>query len=110
MWDADPPEYYDPPGGLLAFRMDYGGLVNGSAPPRDDMELASFMGHFRLVNHQLVQVRLCTHKRLCPSQVVCLVCSPAACISDWCHHVEENVLGEEDSGASIMRLTSTSTT
>ena len=66
MWDADPPEYYDPPGGLMAFRMDYGGLVNSSAPPRDDMELQSFMRHFRLVNHQLVQVRPRTQERLVP--------------------------------------------
>ncbi len=66
MWDADPPEYYDPPGGLMAFRMDYGDLVSSSAPPRDDMQLASFMGHFRLVNHQLVQVRLRTRERHLP--------------------------------------------
>ncbi len=57
VWDADPPEYYDPPGGLMSFRMDYGGLVNGSAPLRPDMQLPSFAGHFELVNHQLVQAR-----------------------------------------------------
>jgi len=57
VWDADPPEYYDPPGGLMSFRMDYGGLVNGSAPLRPDMQLPSFAGHFELVNHQLVQAQ-----------------------------------------------------
>ncbi len=58
VWDADPPAYYDPPGGLMGFRMDYGGLINGSVPTLPDMKLPSFAGHFSLVNHQLLQVRI----------------------------------------------------
>ena len=46
---ADPPEYYDPPGGLLAYDADV---------PRELLDDArSVEGHFALVNHQLLQVR-----------------------------------------------------
>lgn len=49
IWESDPPEYYDPVGGLLAFR-----------PHIPDTLLAGYNskeGHFALVNHQLLQVR-----------------------------------------------------
>lgn len=45
----DPPEYYDPPGGLLVYRPNLDEALVKGGP--DDK------GHFRLVNHQLVQVR-----------------------------------------------------
>ena len=50
LWDVDPPEYYDPPGGFLTFRADVpAALLNASA--------LSVEGHFALVNHQIRQVR-----------------------------------------------------
>ena len=63
LWAVDPPEYYDPPGGLLSFTPDLppeltGGFNASLLPSRnlraDDAILAA---HFRLVNHQLTQVR-----------------------------------------------------
>merc|ERR1712138_215436 len=63
LWAVDPPEYYDPPGGLLSFTPDLppeltGGFNASLLPSRnlraDDAVLAA---HFRLVNHQLTQVR-----------------------------------------------------
>lgn len=48
LWQ-DPPDYYDPAGGLLTFVPDIpDGLLNASG---------TVEGHFKLVNHQLLQVR-----------------------------------------------------
>lgn len=52
----DPPEYYDPPGGLLAYQPQLGNLVNESVITKDGMELDDYRGHFNLVNAQLTQV------------------------------------------------------
>ena len=46
---ADPPEYYDPPGGLLVYDAD--------VPENLLKNATSVEGHFNLVNHQLLQVR-----------------------------------------------------
>ena len=52
----DGPEYYSPRGGLLAFDMHLGDLVEASAPTGNGRNLSFFEGHFRLVNAQLAQV------------------------------------------------------
>ena len=52
----DGPEYYRPPGGLLAFDMQLGDLLAAAAPSGDGADLSCYEGHFRLVNAQLVQV------------------------------------------------------
>lgn len=53
----DPPEYYNPPGGLLAFEAQLGNLVNESVITGDGMKLEDYRGHFNLVNAQLTQVQ-----------------------------------------------------
>ena len=53
----DPPEYYDPAGGLLAYEAQLGNLVNESVITGDGMRLEDYRGHFDLVNAQLTQVR-----------------------------------------------------
>ena len=55
----DPPEYFDPPGGLLLFRMELPeGMIQAAAPHKHTLELDSHKdGHFALVNEQLRQVR-----------------------------------------------------
>ncbi|KAL3140615.1 hypothetical protein ABBQ32_005185 [Trebouxia sp. C0010 RCD-2024] len=73
LWNADPPEYFRPTGGLLSWDMQLHDLVEKSAPhqqvvhsvnnsqavPRQrSMTLdEDKMGHFRLVNAQIQQVR-----------------------------------------------------
>lgn len=52
----DPPEYYDPPGGFLAFDIDVSDLLLTAAPATSSKQLDNFEGHFRLVNHQLKAV------------------------------------------------------
>jgi len=52
----DPPEYYNPPGGLLAYEPQLGNLVNESVITKDGMDLEDYTGHFNLVNAQLTQV------------------------------------------------------
>ena len=60
LWLLDPPEYYDPPGGLLSYTPDLPPeLTAGFAPlgrrlaPEDPM-----LGrHFQLIGHQLLQLR-----------------------------------------------------
>ena len=52
----DPPAYYNPPGGLLAYQPQLGNLVNESVITADGMELGDYTGHFNLVNAQLTQV------------------------------------------------------
>jgi len=47
----DPPAYYDPPGGLLAFDIDQPERL---VHPAGGM---SVQGHIELINHQLAQVR-----------------------------------------------------
>jgi hypothetical protein len=49
LWDVDPPEYYDPPGGFLVFEADVPRALLDSSNSKD--------GHFALVNHQIKQVR-----------------------------------------------------
>ena len=55
----DPPEYFDPPGGLLLFRMELPEvMIQAAAPQKQTLELDSHKdGHFALVNEQLRQVR-----------------------------------------------------
>ena len=52
----DPPEYFNPLGGLLAFEAQLGSLVNESVITGDGMKLEDYRGHFNLVNAQLTQV------------------------------------------------------
>ncbi len=52
----DPPEYYNPPGGLLAYEPQLGNLVNESVITGDGTKLEDYSGHFNLVNAQLTQV------------------------------------------------------
>ena len=66
----DPPEYYDPPEGLLAYQPQLGNLVNESVITGDGMELEDYRGHFNLVNAQLTQV---CHV---PSFLPCKLCQP----------------------------------
>ena len=56
----DPPEYYNPPGGLLAYKPQLGNLVNESVIAGDGTKLEDYSGHFHLVNAQLTQV-CCSH-------------------------------------------------
>jgi hypothetical protein len=49
LWDVDPPEYYDPPGGFLVFKPDVPRALLDASNSKD--------GHFALVNHQIKQVR-----------------------------------------------------
>lgn len=55
----DPPEYFDPPGGLLTFDLQLGDLVNKSVPTNGGETLEDYRGHFELVNAQLQQVGRC---------------------------------------------------
>ena len=57
LWAVDGPEHYDPPGGLLTVDLDVGSLLPASAPRPPDGSLASFTGHFALVNAQLGVLR-----------------------------------------------------
>ena len=65
LWAVDQPEYYDPPGGLLALELDLGGVVHAAAVPDAPLDpelpaatrLAPFEGHFALVHAQLRQLR-----------------------------------------------------
>lgn len=52
----DPPEYYDPPGGLMSFDLKIQDLLPNAAPKKFNGQLEDFEGHFTLVNHELVQV------------------------------------------------------
>jgi hypothetical protein len=52
----DPPEYYNPPGGLLAFDLQLEDLVNSSVPANGGKDLEDYSGHFKLINYQLTQV------------------------------------------------------
>lgn len=49
IWESDGPEYYDPPGGFLAFKPD---IPDELLAGYDSKE-----GHFALLNHQIKQVR-----------------------------------------------------
>ena len=49
LWDVDPPEYFDPPGGFMLFHADVPQQLLDSSNSKD--------GHFALVNHQIKQVR-----------------------------------------------------
>jgi hypothetical protein len=52
----DPPEYYDPPGGLLSFDLHFNGLLTVAGPTSHDYNLPSKQGHFDLVHFELLQV------------------------------------------------------
>ena len=52
----DPPEYYDPPGGLMSFDLNIQDLLPNAAPKKFNGQLEDFEGHFTLVNHELIQV------------------------------------------------------
>ncbi len=55
----DPPEYYDRPGGFLAFTPDVPQELLDAAPPpqgQPHLVLNGTLGHFDLVHHQLRQV------------------------------------------------------
>ncbi len=78
IWDPlmvvqDPPEYYNPPGGLLTFDLQLGDLVNKSVPVNGGVAAEDYIGHFDLVNAQLQQVgcscTLHTTPALSPFQV-----------------------------------------
>lgn len=59
MCTQDPPAYYDPLGGLLAFDMHLGeGLLEGAAPLHEGKNVSDFGGHFALMNAQLAQARV----------------------------------------------------
>lgn len=60
LWN-DPPEYYDPPNGVLTFNMDIPKeLLISSAPNSTTLiDISTVQGHFKLVNHQLKQVGNC---------------------------------------------------
>lgn len=49
LWDVDPPEYFDPPGGFLAYTADVPQALLAASNSLD--------GHFALVNHQIAQTR-----------------------------------------------------
>ena len=49
IWESDPPEYYDPQGGFLAFKPDIPDALLAAYNSKE--------GHFALVNWQLRQVR-----------------------------------------------------
>ena len=67
----DPPEYYNPPGGLLAFEAQLGNLVNESVITGDGMKLEDYRGHFNLVNAQLAQVQSPSASVLIPLSLLC---------------------------------------
>eukprot|EP00884_Botryococcus_braunii_P011897 jgi/Botrbrau1/20708/Bobra.0058s0037.1 len=57
LWAPDPPEYYDPPGGLLSFDLQFNGLLTVAGPTSHDYALPSKLTHFDLLNFELLQVR-----------------------------------------------------
>lgn len=60
LWRIDPPSYYTPPGGLLSFDPDLEPANQATfAPTPRNMRLGDEVvaAHFRLLNHQLLQVR-----------------------------------------------------
>eukprot|EP00884_Botryococcus_braunii_P011901 jgi/Botrbrau1/20711/Bobra.0058s0040.1 len=58
LWAPDPPEYYDPVGGLLSFTLQFNGLLSKAGPTSANVKsLAGKRGHFDLVNFELLQIR-----------------------------------------------------
>jgi len=61
VWIVDPPSYYEPEGGILSYEPDLPAeLTDGRfAPLERNMRLEDplVQAHFRLINHQLLQVR-----------------------------------------------------
>ncbi|KAK9844822.1 hypothetical protein WJX74_007256 [Apatococcus lobatus] len=53
LW-SDPPEYYDPPGGLMSFDLKVEGLLPNAAPKKYNGLLEDFEGHFTLVRSALI--------------------------------------------------------
>ena len=68
----DPPDYYNPPGGLLAFEAQLGNLVNESVITGDGMKLEDYKGHFNLVNAQLTQVQSSQTFVVTPRNLLCV--------------------------------------
>ncbi len=66
----DPPEYHDPPGGLMVFDFKIQHLLADAAPKEYNGQLEDFAGHFTLVNHELVQVGVLKADRACQAQVI----------------------------------------
>ncbi|GMH44239.1 hypothetical protein BSKO_12173 [Bryopsis sp. KO-2023] len=58
LWD-DPPEYFDSPKGFLLFDLDIPDDLLENAAPKfpDKIWLNDTVGHFALVNHQVIQIR-----------------------------------------------------
>jgi hypothetical protein len=53
----DEPSYYTRPGGFLAYTPDIpADMLKNSVPDRIRFTVNSTMGHFNLINHQLLQV------------------------------------------------------
>ncbi|GMH44067.1 hypothetical protein BSKO_12001 [Bryopsis sp. KO-2023] len=59
LWTVDPPEYYDTPGGYLAWDFDVPADLLARSPAKNltSMELDDVLGHLDLINHQLTQIR-----------------------------------------------------
>ena len=63
IWQVDPPERFDPPGGLISYSPDLPPqltpLFNASTLPRRNMVASDAIvaAHFELMNHQLLQLR-----------------------------------------------------
>ncbi|GMH43261.1 hypothetical protein BSKO_11183 [Bryopsis sp. KO-2023] len=59
LWTVDPPEYYDTPGGFLAWDFDVPEDLLARSPPKNltSSTLDDVQGHFNLINHQLTQIR-----------------------------------------------------
>ena len=54
----DPPEYFDRPGGFLAYKADVPAAMLAAAVPKEmPLTLNGTQDHFRLMHHQLLQMR-----------------------------------------------------
>ncbi len=55
----DPPKYFDRPGGYISFDMDIPKeLLKNAKPHPSSIAKEGTVGHFKLVHHQILQVRL----------------------------------------------------
>jgi len=61
LWDTDPSAHYAPPGGLISFDLDLPDHLTGGFAPKERVHLKHddelVARHFRLMNHQLAQLR-----------------------------------------------------
>jgi hypothetical protein len=54
----DPPEYFERPGGFLAYKADVPAKMLAAAVPTEmPLTLNGTQDHFRLIHHQLLQMR-----------------------------------------------------